>query len=97
MLFLVHSIYGKVQLMFDTKQHLSFFVYVVLQLGTLGAGNHYAEIQVVDEIYNSYAAKRMGIDFKGQVCVMIHCGSRGLGHQVATGKYKLRFISPKDR
>ncbi len=31
----------------------------------------------------------MGIDFKGQVCVMIHCGSRGLGHQVATGEKKL--------
>lgn len=54
------------------------------QLGTLGAGNHYAEIQVVDEIYNKQAAKRMGIDEPGQVCVMIHCGSRGLGHQVAT-------------
>lgn len=57
----------------------------VWQLGTLGAGNHYAEIQVVDEIYNEYAAKKMGIDHKGQVCVMIHSGSRGLGHQVATG------------
>jgi tRNA-splicing ligase RtcB (3'-phosphate/5'-hydroxy nucleic acid ligase) len=54
-------------------------------LGTLGAGNHYAEIQVVDEIYDRFAAGKMGIDFKGQVCVMIHCGSRGLGHQVATG------------
>ncbi|WAR26264.1 RTCB-like protein, partial [Mya arenaria] len=54
------------------------------QLGTLGAGNHYAEIQVVDEIFNEYAAKKMGIEFKGQVCIMIHCGSRGLGHQVAT-------------
>lgn len=58
----------------------------VLKLGTLGAGNHYAEIQVVDEIYNDYAAKKMGIDHKGQVCVMIHSGSRGLGHQVATGR-----------
>lgn len=58
----------------------------VLKLGTLGAGNHYAEIQVVDEIYNDYAAKKMGIDHKGQVCVMIHSGSRGLGHQVATGE-----------
>ncbi|KAK2188786.1 hypothetical protein NP493_121g01009 [Ridgeia piscesae] len=54
------------------------------QLGTLGAGNHYAEIQVVDEIYNKFAASKMGIEEKGQVCVMIHCGSRGLGHQVAT-------------
>lgn len=58
---------------------------LILQLGTLGAGNHYAEIQVVDEIFNEYAAKKMGIDHKGQVCVMIHSGSRGLGHQVATG------------
>ncbi|KAF6028922.1 RTCB [Bugula neritina] len=54
------------------------------QLGTLGAGNHYAEIQVVDEIYDKHAASKMGLDYKGQVCVMIHSGSRGLGHQVAT-------------
>lgn len=54
------------------------------QLGTLGAGNHYAEIQVVEEIYDAKAAKKMGIDREGQVCVMIHSGSRGLGHQVAT-------------
>lgn len=54
------------------------------QLGTLGAGNHYAEIQVVDEIFNEFNARKMGIEEKGQVCVMIHCGSRGLGHQVAT-------------
>ena len=62
---------------------------MTFQLGTLGAGNHYAEIQVVDEIYDRFAAGKMGIDFKGQVCVMIHCGSRGLGHQVATGKKKI--------
>jgi len=91
------------------------------QLGTLGAGNHYAEIQVrqpadhaitvaltlwfvltsvlvvvggcgrymllqvVDEIFDKAAASRMGIEEKGQVCIMIHSGSRGLGHQVATG------------
>lgn len=54
------------------------------QLGTLGAGNHYAEIQVVDAIYDDLAAKKMGIEHTGQICVMIHCGSRGLGHQVAT-------------
>uniref|UniRef100_A0A0N5AAQ8 3'-phosphate/5'-hydroxy nucleic acid ligase n=1 Tax=Syphacia muris TaxID=451379 RepID=A0A0N5AAQ8_9BILA len=56
----------------------------IFQLGTLGAGNHYGEVQVVDEIFDSYAASKMGIDHVGQVCVMIHCGSRGLGHQVAT-------------
>jgi tRNA-splicing ligase RtcB len=55
----------------------------ITQLGTLGAGNHYAEVQVVDEIYDELKAKRMGLS-KGQVCVMIHSGSRGLGHQVAT-------------
>lgn len=54
------------------------------QLGTLGAGNHYAEIQVIEEIYDPWAARRMGLEFVGQVCVMIHSGSRGLGHQVAT-------------
>ncbi|CAI4222410.1 unnamed protein product [Auanema sp. JU1783] len=54
------------------------------QLGTLGAGNHYCEVQVVDEIYDRHAASQMGIDDVGQVCVMLHCGSRGLGHQVAT-------------
>jgi len=54
------------------------------QMGTLGAGNHYAEIQVVDEVFDKPAARKMGIDRVGQVCVMIHSGSRGLGHQVAT-------------
>ena len=54
------------------------------QMGTLGAGNHYAEVQYVDEIYDEFAARRMGIDRPGQICIMIHSGSRGLGHQVAT-------------
>jgi len=54
------------------------------QLGTLGAGNHYAEIQIVDEVYDQNAADTMGIGKVGQVCIMIHTGSRGLGHQVAT-------------
>ena len=54
------------------------------QLGTLGAGNHYAEIQVVDEIFDAHSAGKMGIESTGQVCVMIHSGSRGFGHQVAT-------------
>merc|ERR1719313_1574071 len=54
------------------------------QLGTLGAGNHYAEIQVVDEIYDEFVARKMGVDQVGQICIMIHSGSRGLGHQVAT-------------
>lgn len=56
----------------------------IAQVGTLGAGNHYVEIQAVDEIYDWEAAKAMGISRIGQVCLMIHCGSRGLGHQVAS-------------
>lgn len=56
----------------------------VPQLGTLGAGNHYAEVQVVEKIYDKSAAAKMGIDFENQVCIFVHSGSRGLGHQVAT-------------
>ncbi len=53
------------------------------QLGTLGSGNHFLEVQYVDKIYDEKAAKRMGLE-EGMVTVMIHCGSRGLGHQVCT-------------
>jgi tRNA-splicing ligase RtcB (3'-phosphate/5'-hydroxy nucleic acid ligase) len=52
------------------------------QLGTLGSGNHFLEIQVVDEIYERETARAMGILDIGQVLVLIHTGSRGLGHQV---------------
>lgn len=58
------------------------------QMGTLGAGNHYLEVQVVDEIFDTAAAKTMDVE-QGSVCVMIHSGSRGLGHQVATDSLKL--------
>jgi tRNA-splicing ligase RtcB (3'-phosphate/5'-hydroxy nucleic acid ligase) len=54
------------------------------QLGTLGAGNHFLEVQFVDEIYKSDVAEKFGITEKGQVVVMIHCGSRGFGHQICT-------------
>jgi tRNA-splicing ligase RtcB len=54
------------------------------QLGTLGSGNHFLEIQKVDRILDAAAANAFGIDAEGQILVMIHCGSRGLGHQVAT-------------
>lgn len=53
------------------------------QLGTLGAGNHFLEIQVVEEVYNEDVAKALSL-FKGQITVLIHTGSRGLGHQVAS-------------
>lgn len=52
------------------------------QLGSLGAGNHFLELQKVDEIFDSVAAKVFGIKEKGQIVVMIHTGSRGFGHQV---------------
>ncbi|MGD8537748.1 MAG: RtcB family protein [Candidatus Aminicenantes bacterium] len=54
------------------------------QLGTLGAGNHFLEIQKVDRIYDPEVANTFGINTLGQILVMIHCGSRGLGHQVAS-------------
>ncbi len=52
------------------------------QLGTLGAGNHFLEIQAVEDIYDREAAKVLGIEDVGQITVMIHTGSRGLGYQV---------------
>src|SRR4030042_3125786 len=58
------------------------------QLGTLGAGNHFLEVQYVDEIFDDKIAKELGIK-KGQVTIMVHCGSRGLGHQVASDYIKL--------
>jgi tRNA-splicing ligase RtcB len=59
------------------------------QLGTLGAGNHFLEIQKVDQIYDRETAGLFGIQAEGQVTVMIHCGSRGLGHQVASDYIEL--------
>ncbi len=52
------------------------------QLGTLGSGNHFLEIQRVDHIYDPTAAATMGVEAVGQVVIMIHTGSRGLGYQV---------------
>lgn len=54
------------------------------QIGTLGSGNHFLEVQVVDEIFDRAAAEAMGIGGDGQIVVLIHSGSRGLGHQVCT-------------
>ncbi len=54
------------------------------QLGTLGAGNHFLEVQIVDKIFDKKTAKVFGIKKEGQITVMIHCGSRGFGHQVCS-------------
>jgi tRNA-splicing ligase RtcB len=64
------------------------------QGGTLGSGNHFLEIQVVREIYDEVAAAAFGIT-EGQVCCMIHCGSRGLGHQVCTDHLRVLEAATK--
>ncbi|MDH5514850.1 MAG: RtcB family protein [Gammaproteobacteria bacterium] len=53
------------------------------EMGTLGSGNHYLEVQQIAEVYDSDAARVMGLR-EGEVVVSIHCGSRGLGHQIGT-------------
>jgi len=53
------------------------------QLGTMGAGNHFIEVEYISAIFDEAEASRMGL-YKNQVCLMLHTGSRGLGHQVAT-------------
>lgn len=57
------------------------------QLGTLGAGNHFLEVQFLEEIFDKEKAKIFGLE-KDQILIMIHCGSRGLGHQVASDYIK---------
>jgi tRNA-splicing ligase RtcB len=61
------------------------------QLGTLGSGNHYLEIQVVrpEGIHDPGLAQALGVGQPGQVCVMLHCGSRGFGHQIGTDYLRL--------
>jgi tRNA-splicing ligase RtcB len=53
------------------------------ELGTLGAGNHFLELQFVEKIFDPSTAEKFGL-FQNQICIMIHSGSRGLGHQVCT-------------
>ena len=60
----------------------------MMQLGTLGSGNHYLEIQLAENIADPEIAKQFGIVSPDQVCVMVHCGSRGFGHQIATDYLK---------
>ena len=57
------------------------------QVGTLGSGNHYLEVQYIDEIYDQETAKKFGLEMN-QVIVSIHCGSRALGHQIGTDYLK---------
>ena len=59
----------------------------VNQLGSIGSGNHFLELQFVDEIFDKKTAEIFGLE-KDQIVIMIHCGSRGLGHQVASDYIK---------
>jgi tRNA-splicing ligase RtcB (3'-phosphate/5'-hydroxy nucleic acid ligase) len=68
----------------------------IKQLGSLGSGNHFCEVQVIDSIYDTEAAKALGIDQIGQVVVTIHCGSRGFGHQVAQDFIEIAESKQKD-
>jgi tRNA-splicing ligase RtcB len=63
------------------------------QLGSLGSGNHFLEVQIVDEIFHETAAEVMGLS-AGQVTVMIHCGSRGFGYQVCDDYLKVLRNAP---
>ncbi|MDE3087147.1 MAG: RtcB family protein [Acidobacteriota bacterium] len=60
------------------------------QVGSLGSGNHFLEVQVVSEVIDADAARAFGMH-EGQVCVMIHCGSRGLGHQICSDHVRVMF------
>ena len=57
------------------------------QIGTLGAGNHFIEVDVVDEVFHPDGGRALGLE-EGHLCVQIHCGSRGFGHQVCSDYVK---------
>lgn len=65
------------------------------QLGTLGSGNHFLEVQRVEEIYDSHTAEIYGL-FHDQVVVSIHCGSRGFGHQVCTDYVRIMLAKQSE-
>lgn len=58
------------------------------QVGSLGSGNHFLEVQAVEAVYDQSVAARLGLE-PDRVCVMIHCGSRGLGHQICSDHVKV--------
>ena len=66
------------------------------QLGSLGSGNHFCEVQKIDHIYDVEAATALGIGQIGQIVVTIHCGSRGFGHQIAEDYVKMAESRQKD-
>mgnify|MGYP000208593148 FL=1 len=66
------------------------------QVGSLGSGNHFLEVQYVDEIYDEVAAEKLDISGEGQLMVMIHTGSRGFGHQVCSDSLRRMEKAAKD-
>jgi len=66
------------------------------QLGSLGSGNHFCEVQRIDHIYDAEAAQALGIGQVGQIVITIHCGSRGFGHQIAEDYVRLAESKQKD-
>src|SRR5215217_1251347 len=62
------------------------------QLGSLGSGNHFLEVQQIQQIFDEKAAKVMGLE-KGQITILIHCGSRGFGHQVCSDYLRISEIA----
>jgi tRNA-splicing ligase RtcB len=66
------------------------------QLGSLGSGNHFCEVQTIDHIYDAEAAQALGVGQRGQIVVTIHCGSRGFGHQVAEDYVRLAESKQQD-
>lgn len=64
------------------------------QVGSVGSGNHFLEVQVVDEVFDELAAEVMGLT-KGGITVMIHCGSRGFGYQVCDDYLKMMRNTPQ--
>ncbi len=62
------------------------------ELGTVGSGNHFVELQVVEEVYEQEISQRLGI-YEGQVTIMVHSGSRGFGHQVCTDYLRVALSS----
>ncbi len=69
----------------------------VPQVGSLGSGNHFLEIDKVEKVFDGEAARSFGIEREGQITVTIHCGSRGCGHQIATDYLKVMEHSVRER
>ncbi len=68
----------------------------IKQLGSLGSGNHFCEVQYVEHIYDAEAAKTLGIGQIGQIVATVHCGSRGFGHQIAEDYIQIAESKQKD-